>query len=205
MNGFDIQVMKLDDAYTDSNGISVNISKSQRKFLEDLESIINNLKEHWHGDDATNFINSLIDEYDKYVEFFGRLGMVANYLPNYFVLLQITRAKLCEVKRVGQADNDRFEPKEISKIEPTNTYYYDERLKTDYDNLNNLIEFYSKFVNSVDADIEKLLKNWRAGTGREEVKSYFDAFDVASKKISTKLVELKDKIGLIISNEGQLL
>ncbi len=200
MSQMDVQLMKLDDAYETINRLSREINDSQNKVLEDLERIINNIKVHWHGNDASKHINSLIDEYDKYTEFFGELGEMTSYVSNYFVLLQRTRAKMSEVSKIGEAKEVKSDVKKITKVEDTNEYFYDPALQNDYSDICELSNYYSKFIDKTDQQVIELLDNWKAGKGREDIKEYFNSFWIVSNRISSRIDDLKDQIAKVIAN-----
>ena len=204
MNELDIQVMKLDNAYNDSNSLFVNVNTFQKKLLEELERIINNLQSHWRGSDACTHINSLIEEYDNNVDSFYDLSLMTTFLSKYFVLLQRTRAKMSDITRVGDEEEAKYKAKTIDKIEETSEYFYDEQMKTDYDDICNLNKSYSIFINQISDDSQKLLENWRAGTGREIVKNRFDTYLEKTNKLYNKLIEFEEHMNTVITNESNI-
>jgi len=204
MGQFDTQIMKLDDAYETINKLSLEIDKGQKKVLEDLENIINNIKTHWRGTDASNHINSLIDEYDKYSDFFNELGDMTSYISSYFVLMQRTRARMSEVTKVGTPELTTVNSKQLAKVENTEEYYYDPALRNDYNDICDLNSYYKEFINKTDQEIVTLLDNWKAGKGRNEIKEYFNAFWIVSNRISSRIEDLKDQMGKAIANASKI-
>ena len=204
MGQFDTQIMKLDDAYETINKLSLEIDKGQKKVLEELENIINNIKTHWRGTDASNHINSLIDEYDKYSDFFNELGDMTSYISNYSVLMQRTRAKMSEVSKIGTPEITQISSKQLAKVENTEEYYYDPALRNDYNDICDLNSYYKEFINKTDQEIVTLLDNWKAGKGRNEIKEYFNAFWIVSNRISSRIEDLKDQMGKAIANASKI-
>jgi len=200
----DAQIMKLDDAYSCADELTNDIGTCYNKISEDLETIVNNVKNHWKGTDASNHVNALIDEYDKYTDYFSELSYVTSYVSNYFVALQRSRARVSDNSRVGTAGMVKCDSKALSRMDTTDEYFYDGQLKQDYNDICNLCDYYNKFVRNVESKSDTIMNNWKEGKGREQVHQYFSAFNVVSSKMISRLEDLKEEIGNVIANEDHI-
>ncbi len=196
----DIQVNKLDRAYTISEELDRETFETSRKMSQDLVRIVNNIKEHWHGDDATIHVNQWIEEYNKCGKYFVELSKTTNFLQNYFVDLQSCRAKTSNNTRIGDKTQRMYGFEKLPMIETTGEYYYDDRLKTDYADLQELCTNYDRFIDTTDKKVKEVLTNWSVGVGRDEVGNYYTKVNNYSTKLSREFRALNDSLGDIIQN-----
>ena len=196
----DIQVIKLDATYNVIEEMNNTIGKSSDKVSSEIRRITNNINAHWRGEDATNHINNWIDQYDELSVYFDNINQVFNFLQNYFVNLQTCRSRATEINRVGDKIYRHIEYEPFEKKMPTSEFYYDEQLEKDYADVCELCNFYEDFIKITDRSMSVVLDNWLIGNGRDKMKKSYDDIVVSSKKMTTKLNELKDDLGTSISN-----
>ena len=196
----DIQVKKLDEAYSVANEINNNIKNSSIKLSDDLKRIINSLSTHWRGDDATLHINNWIDQYDEYSFYFDNISGVFNYIQNYFVNLQTCRSATSENTKIGDRVSNRINFEPIARKETTAEYYYDEKVEDDYAQLTELCHEFDNFVQKVDNGLSEIYGNWLIGNGRAQIKESYDDIFMLSQNLSKQAEVLCDDLERIIGN-----
>ena len=200
----DIQVKRLDRAYLTSEEIDRKTVEVSNKLSSDLVRILNNIKAHWHGDDATLHINALIDQYNKLYKYFKEMNKTSSFLQNYFVTLQVCRSKTTSNNRIGEKVSPKCEFLPVAKLETTGEYFYNPQLVGDCADLNEVCNYYDQYINSIDVSVKEVLANWTIGTGRQEVgKNYQRIFDYA-QKMSKELHSLKDTLEIVNQNIGKV-
>ena len=201
----DAQVIKLDDAYLTAEELSKYINDRARTLTESLEKTINNMKLHWHGEDATLHINAWIEKYIKVAYHFQELTAIGKVLQNYFVILQTGRAQLGNNKKIGDQNTNKYFYNPITKVEITTEYYYDEQLKNDFITLEEFYDLYKEFVDKVDLNIEKILLNWKIGklVRAKLIKRYQKSF-IYSKDLLVEIDELIMDLAKALQNINKI-
>ena len=196
----DIQVKKLDLAYSSTIESNHSIKEKSIKLSDELIRILNNINEHWRGEDATLYINRWIDEYELLSLYFNNLNKEFNYLQNYFVTLQICRSRTTNIKKIGENINEKIEFTTISKKDITNEYYFDMNLEKDFNDLELLFDYYSDFIKEIGNNMEIILRNWLIGNGRKEIIDTHKNIEELSKKILNDMKMLNSELAIMIVN-----
>ena len=200
----DVQVTKLDRAYQLASELDEVTKDKSKNFTEEIRRIINNLKVHWRGDDATIYINKWIDVYEKIVIYFNELNKTTNFLQNNFVNMQICRSRASKNIKVGDKSSyiDEYNP--LKKIDSTEEFYYDEQLKNDYLDIEELCNAYNRFADSTDKNMSQVFSNWKIGIGRKESGNYYQKIFAYSKSLFKEITSLRDELETIINNFDKL-
>ena len=196
----EIQVNRLDDAYKSANYLNSKTLETSKKLSSQFEEIINNIKIHWVGADASNFINRCIDEYERYSTYFSSLNGTVNYIQNYFVSLQECRAKTSNITNIGDSADSVCEFNRLQKMETTNEYSYDEQLKRDYFDLSQLNSIYDRYIGTLENYTGQIFSNWIVGTGRNEMESQLQELITVSRELSKEFHILNNDFSTILRN-----
>lgn len=196
----DLQVTKVDKAYATSESLNNKTVKTSTEISQDMERVLNNMKAHWKGEDATLHINEWIDKYDKLGDYFTELNKTTNHLQNYFVNLQVCRSRVTVNPKVGDVTSEKHDFNPISTIDTTEEYYFDEKLLDDFKELQEISKKYDSFVDDVDNNMNEVFQNWKIGIGRDEVGKYYQRIENFSRKLSSEIHAQNDKLETVIHN-----
>ena len=206
MNGNGIRLENLDEAHSQATKLYNTGSKNGVEILNQLETLINNLKNHWIGEDGTKHINRLIEIHDKLQGFLS-------------VTLENTRdavSKIVQVQEVRRANGGSGVVgevvaqvtdfvKSIEKAETTAEYFIDPAINEDYSFLEGIEEKFKSFDNDFKNEKNDLMQNWKSGNNREQIQAQFDQIESLGQEAEKVLAEVKQELSTSINNARQIM
>ena len=205
----DFKVTNLDGAYEtlkSLNNLATTDGISGVTLASTLAGIINNLKAHWIGSDATLHINNLIKVYDALCALVTDVTTVAHN-----VSIPIVKAKEIREANGGAASDGTVIPvydgsfEKISEVLTTEEYYVDPTAAPgDYRDLVGLSNDFNTFADKFAYYETELMENWTSGNDRATAESSFTEFNGYVVKYKEYLSDAKDNLKTATSNLSQL-
>ena len=203
MNNIDVR--DLDLAFEQCEDLN-NLSKaSGSNLISDLSIVINNLKVHWRGTDATAHINNLITVYNALVTLVTDAKDVTFTAGAAISAVQMVRRSNCGFGNVGgPLDRTAPDASSLPEVESTHEYFCDPSIKTDYNLLEQICSNYCIFESKFGIIKNNLMSNWIDGANREKAVTVFGTFDENSKTYNTYLTGAKENLNIAVNNLSQL-
>ena len=192
----------LDNAYQTICDLFTYSVFNCEKFKQDLRLVISNLQLHWRGSDASFHINNLSSVLTELYSLINDVQNIAHSTSVAISKAQILRSFTGGSNNVGDIIPVSEEnPEHFSVIDTTEEYYIDYLgAQTDYNELSEFSELFTKFCNKFHDYEDELFKNWESGTDRDNVLIQFEEI---TKKISDyvqKITNAKDNLGTALLN-----
>ena len=197
-----INIDRLDSGYETTQKMYFLEKEEGVQILNDLEALIVNLKEHWVGTDSTHRINQLI----------GVHNQLQNYLKGCFATTSLAMQQLVQLQEVRKANGNGGQVGDVQKMDdsfvksiprllPTEKFYVDPAVRTDYKNLLDIGDRVKKFAEEIEADrVELIDNNWHEGNHRDEVNQVFEEVNSLEKEFETVFSGVAGQLDKAIGN-----
>lgn len=201
----DINVSNLDLGYSQCEDLNRLGTETGGELVDRLAEVINNLKAHWVGSDASNNINKLIAVHKALEAIVTDAITVSASAGNRIVAIQEVRNMNGGGGNVGATLNKNVpNAAALAECADTSEYYVDPAAANDYASLQGVCSEYEDFKNSFSSIKDELLQNWTAGSDRESAVAAFNEFSQNADTYSKYLTEARDNLGIAVSNIQQL-
>jgi len=201
-----IQVMNMSKIGTDASNL-FNITNNEGKnFITSFKGIIESLKQHWKGSDATANINDLITVYRE-------IGYLIRDVQNFIVavnneeilpLINEMRSSGGGVYKCDQLAGVIAVP-EISAPEATDSSSVSDEILTDADNFKDFPTKFQTFVSNLDSAKATLLNNWKSGGQWVAVENTFKKFFTSAPNYESQIAKVRDNLNTVALNKKKFI
>jgi len=201
-----IRLKDLDGAYAQTVQLLDTENNDGVELLNQFETLINGLKDHWIGKDGTNHINRMIEVHEKLQKFLATtLENTRDAMTSVVQVQEVRRSNggggdVGDIKSV----NTEF-MKSFARVEDTAEYYIDPAIQNDYKQLETVAELLKGFNSKVNARKGDLMENWIDGSNRDQTNANFETLDQVGKEAEKILAEVKQDLGTAINNASQIM
>jgi hypothetical protein len=192
--------LNIDELYEKITDLNEMFSEQEKDLNNTFPKIINEMKQHWKGKDASNNINDFIKLHENYNAF-----AESAYKTIYDVSVPVSKVMLIKNYNIDISDKI-IKKKYISynKEDFSNSndelYIEMESLKKDYNELDKELSLctdnYKRIVNC----IEEIEKNWISGTDRDKLCEKLDIFEKEYSSFINEYSDFLSNIKTSISN-----
>ena len=192
----------LDGAYETLSAFYVLSTGDGEKLVTELKEIIDSLKIHWKGNDATVHINDLIDVCKGLNGIVNSVKIIAHNVSIPIVKVQTIRNSNGGNGNVGEIIPYNQEiPLLLTKLDNTSEYYVNPtETPVDYNKLCEVCDLFTIFCDRFHEHKDKLLNNWVSGNDRVRVVTEFEEFESNVSSYILKLNNAKSNLGVAIAN-----
>ena len=206
----DINVENLDLGYDQCKSLNDLVKDGSNayggeKVLNDLKDIIGKLKIHWIASDALEHINNLIGVYSAQALLITDAKKLTFSAGESIIAIQNLRHMNGGAGRVDSSlDGTPSSGTNIPNVEPTDKYYVDPNIDSDYQQLVEINKNFSDFVQRFQQNKEELLKNWTAGANHDEAVKFFNSFDENCATYKKHITNAEEELGKVVANIKQV-
>ena len=200
-----VSFQDLDLGYDQCRDIYSLIKNDGTNLLTNIKNVVDGLRTHWKGTDATLHINQLVNVYDGVDTFITEVGNDMSFASKKIVEVQEVRRANGASGKVGEALSSCEKTETPAKVDDTPEYNCMPEASNDLKTLIQIVEQFDSFTTRIKEDSNELLQNWTAGNDRDKVVRNFSKFEEDSVEYKKSIVESRDALEVAVTNMARIM